>query len=321
MKIAFTSCMSFTVFAQQPVWDQIAARKPDRLLLLGDSIYIDAAPFPNNEHPKKASAYDFLLHLLERWRLQLDQPQFRALVKAVPTDAIWDDHDFLWNEHFEEKAIAKKIYTDHVRITRALFNAFCRTLDARLAEGSFPTAYNDAAINQPNEPAPGYKYRSLEPELKLHLTDGRSWRLGKDMLGADQRAQIAARMAEAPNAAHLLASGSVVRAESDARWQDFADYAWLQDLARRFKILVLSGDIHGNRMASLDLGHGRWLHDATASGAAIQMLIALGAKCENYGLLSTDAKTLRLDFFSHGTPDSVGSWAIDRETWARSSVA
>ena len=35
MKIAFTSCMSTTVFAQQPVWDQIAGQHPDRLLLLG----------------------------------------------------------------------------------------------------------------------------------------------------------------------------------------------------------------------------------------------------------------------------------------------
>ena len=41
MKLAFTSCMSFTVFAQQPVWDQIAAQRPDRLLLLGDSVYTD----------------------------------------------------------------------------------------------------------------------------------------------------------------------------------------------------------------------------------------------------------------------------------------
>ena len=321
MKIAFVSCMSFTVFAQQPVWDQITARQPDRLLLLGDSMYIDAPPFPNNEHPKKALPIDFLQHVLGRWRLQLDQPQFRALVKAVPTDAIWDDHDFLWNEHTEEKAITKKIYAEDIRITRALFNAFCRTLDARLAPGSFPAAYNDAVINQPDEPPPGYKYRSLEPLLKLHLTDGRSWRLGKDMLGADQRSQIEARMAGAPKAVHLLASGSVVRADSDARWTDFDDYKWLQGLARQYKILVLSGDIHANRMSSTDLGGGRWLHDATSSGAAIRMLVGAGAACENYGLLTTDAESLRLDFFSHGTSDSVGSWAINRDDWTRTSVA
>jgi alkaline phosphatase D len=320
MKVAFASCMSSTVFVQQPVWDQIAARQPDRLLLLGDSVYIDAAPFPNNEHPKKALPLDFLTHVLGRWRLQLDQPQFRALVKAVPTDAIWDDHDFLWNEHVEEKAITKRIYADHVRTSRALFNAFRRTLDAQLADGSFPKAYNDASINRPQEPAPGYLYRDLEPALKLHLTDGRSWRLGRDMLGADQRAQIEARLAEAPKAAHLLASGSVVRADSDSRWEQYDDFAWLRGLAARYNILVLSGDIHANRFKPMEVAPGRWLYDATSSGAAIQMMISLGAKCQNFGLLSTDTKQLRLDFFSHGTPDSVGSWSIDRKTWACTSV-
>ena len=321
MKLAFASCMSHTVFSQQPVWDQIATHQPDRLVLLGDSIYIDTTPYLNNVHPKRMENVDFLQHLLARWRVQLDQPQFRALVTAVPTDAIWDDHDFLWNEHFEEKAITKKVYVENIRITRALFNAFCRTLDARLAPGSFPTAYNDAAINQVNEPAPGYKLRHLEDGLKLHLTDGRSWRLGRDMLGAAQRSQIAAKMAESPAAVHLLASGTVLRNDCDARWEDFDDYDWLQALARQYKILMLSGDIHSNRLSSLDLGGGRWLHDATSSGAAIRQLISSGSKCENYGLLNTSATALRLDFFSHGTPDSVGSWAINRDTWARTSVA
>jgi glyoxylase-like metal-dependent hydrolase (beta-lactamase superfamily II) len=49
MKIAFTSCMSFTVFAQQPVWDQIAAQRPDRLLLLGDTLHVAPVQFPRPE--------------------------------------------------------------------------------------------------------------------------------------------------------------------------------------------------------------------------------------------------------------------------------
>ena len=322
MKLAFASCMSYAVFAQQPVWDQIAAQHPDRLLLLGDSVYLDGPPFPNNIHPRDLENNDFLLHVLKRWQVQLDQPQFRALVKAVPTDAIWDDHDFLWNEHYEEKAITKRIYAENIRITRALFNAFCRTLDAQLAPGSYPAAYNDAVINQPHEPPPGYKFRDLEPGLKLHLTDGRSWRLGRDMLGAAQRGEIEAKMtAAAPGTVHLLASGSVVRNDDDARWEQFDDWVWLQGLARKHNILVLSGDIHANRFQAIDLGAGRWLFDATSSGAAIKRLVGAGSKCENYGLLSTTPNALRLDFFSHGTPDSVGAWAIDRTTWTRTSVA
>lgn len=321
MKIAFTSCMSFTVFAQQPVWDQIAAQRPDRLLLLGDSIYIDGPPFPDgNVHPKKLAPNDFLLHVLDRWRTQLDQPQFRALVRSVPTDAIWDDHDFLWDESYAEKAIEKVVYRENVRISRALFNAFQRTLDAKLAPGSFPAAYNDASIHQPNEPPPGYRHKVLAPDLHLHLTDGRSWRIDRDLLGPAQRAQIEAALAAAPAAVHLIASGSVVQADDDARWALFDDFEWLLALARRYKILVLSGDIHANRFKSTNLGNGRWLHDATSSGAAVCKLVGVGSKCQNYALLTTDPATLRLDFFSHGTPDSVGAWAIDRQSWTATSV-
>lgn len=321
MKIAFTSCMSFTFFAQQPVWDQIAAQRPDRLLLLGDSVYIDAPPYPIGiTHPRELAPVDFLQLVLDRWRTQLDQPQFRALVKAVPTDAIWDDHDFLWDESYGERAIEKVVYRENIRISRALFNAFQRTLDARLAPGSFPTAYDDARINRPDEPPPGYRHKLLAPDLHLHLTDGRSWRIGRDLLGAAQRAQIEARLAAAPAAVHLIASGSVVQADDDARWALFDDFAWLLALARRFKILVLSGDIHANRFKSIPLGDGHWLHDATASGAAVAKLVGVGSKCQNYGLLTTDPAALRLDFFSHGTPDSVGAWAIDRQTWKATSV-
>ena len=321
MKIAFTSCMAYTVFAQQPVWDQIAAQRPDRLLLLGDSVYIDAPPYPIGMiHPKQMAPVEFLQHVLGRWRNQLDQPQFRALVKAVPTDAIWDDHDFLWDECYGEGAIHLRIYQENIRISRALFNAFCRTLGAQLAAGSFPSAYNDAIINQPDEPPPGYCHRALAPDLHLHLTDGRSWRIGRELLGFAQRAQIEAQLAAAPTAVHLIASGSVVQADDDARWALFDDYDWLLGLARQYKVLVLSGDIHANRFKSTNLGDGRWLHDATASGAAVCKLVGVGSKCQNYGLLSTDPGTLRLDFFSHGTPDSVGSWAIDRNTWRASSV-
>jgi len=321
MKIAFTSCMSFTVFAQQPVWDQIAAQRPDRLLLLGDSVYIDFGPYPTNvTHPKQLAPVDFLQHVLARWRTQLDQPQFRALVRAVPTDAIWDDHDFLWDESYAEGAIDKRIYRENIRISRALFNAFQRTLDARLAPSSFPAAYNDASINQTDEPPPGYRHKVLAPDLHLHLTDGRSWRIGRELLGPAQRAQIEAKLAAAPAAVHLMASGSVVQADDDARWAQFDDHAWLLALAWRYKILVLSGDIHANRFKSINLGDGHWLHDATASGAAVCKLVGVGSKCQNYALLTTDPAALRLDFFSHGTPDSVGSWAIDRQTWRATSV-
>lgn len=314
MKIAFTSCMSTTVFRDQPVWDQIRAQQPDRLVLTGDSIYIDAPPYA--VHPKQMSDNDFAQHVFGRWRDLLAQPQFAALVRAVPTDAIWDDHDFLWNEHYEERAIRRKVYRGLIRASRALFNAYCRALDARLAPGSFPAAYNDASLWQPDEPPPGYKFRDLGQGIVLHLTDGRSERVDRTLLGARQRDQIAAQMAARPSdTVHLLASGSVVEANCGDQWGTFDDHAWLLDLARHYKIMVLSGDIHDNVFDAIDVGNGRYLFDATASGAAIRRLMTLLSPLQNYGLLDIDDHELRVSLYSFGQLSYGPPVRIDRQRW------
>ncbi len=314
MKIAFTSCMSTTVFRDQPVWDQIRAQQPDHLVLTGDSIYIDAPPF--DVHPKQMSDDAFAQHVFNRWRDLLTQPQFKALVSQVPTSAIWDDHDFLWNEHYEERAIRRKVYRGLIRSSRALFNAYRRALDARLAPGSFPAAYNDASLWQPNEPPPGYQCKDLAPGVVLHLTDGRSERVDRTLLGASQRDAIAAQMAmRSSDTVHLLASGSVVENNAGDQWGTFDDHAWLLNLARHHKILVLSGDIHDNVFDPIDVGGGRFLYDATASGAAIRRLMTLLSPLQNYGLVEIDDHELRVSLYSFGQPNFEQPKRIDRQSW------
>ena len=41
MRIAFTSCFSTRGTGHQAVWDHIAEKTPDALVLLGDSVYAD----------------------------------------------------------------------------------------------------------------------------------------------------------------------------------------------------------------------------------------------------------------------------------------
>jgi hypothetical protein len=41
MRIAFVSCICRQVFDDQPVWDWIRDQVPDKLVLLGDSVYLD----------------------------------------------------------------------------------------------------------------------------------------------------------------------------------------------------------------------------------------------------------------------------------------
>lgn len=318
MKIAFASCMSTTVFADQPVWDQIRARRPDHLVLTGDSIYIDTPPYA--QHPSTMSDNDFAVHAHRRWLDLLAQPQWRALVgqPTLHAHAIWDDHDFLWNNAAGASVGGNPLHQGKARISRALFNAFRRALDQRLRNGSFPAAYNDASLWQPNEPAPGYHAVDLAADIVLHLTDGRSERDSATLLGPAQRQAIAARMAQSPdNAVHLLASGSVVEARAGESWLRCADdYGWLLRQAQQHKILVLSGDIHDNRFDELDAGAGRRLFDATSSGAAVRRLVNLGKARQNYGWIEIDATHVRIEFHAFGAADpACPAVRIDRGAW------
>jgi alkaline phosphatase D len=314
MKIAFTSCMSTTVFPEQPVWDHIKAQQPDHLLLTGDSIYIDTPPYA--VHPKTMSDDAFMQHVHGRYTALLAQPQFAALVKSVPTEAIWDDHDFLWNEAYAEQAVAKKIYAGHVRASRALFNAYCRSLRAKLAAGSFPALYNDALLWKKDEPAPAYRCKELGAGVALHLTDGRSQRRQSTLLGSGQRQAIAAKMASLPpDTVHLLASGSVVEAHKGDHWGGFEDYAWLLALAQQYRILVLSGDIHENAFNAIALPGGQFLFEATASGAAICLLVNLLSPRQNYGLLDVTPDQLQVSLFSFGQLNHGKVWRVDRAKW------
>lgn len=310
--------MSTTVFPQQSVWDQIKAQQPDHLVLTGDSIYIDTPPYA--QHPKLMSDNDFSQHVFARWNALLQQAQFRALVAqpSITTHAIWDDHDFLWNEAYGEHAILSPVYQGAVRTTRALFNAFSRALELRLAPGSFPATYNAAALLPPSPSAPGYRYRDLGQQVALHLTDGRSYRQGSILLGEAQRREIEEKIKLLPvETVHLIASGSVVEAHKGDAWSNFdSDYAWLIGLAKMYKILVLSGDIHKNRFDTVDAGTGRFLFDATASGAAIRRLVNLLSPCQNYGLLDISKTEIRISFYAFGVLDkSAPQIRIRRDTW------
>ena len=318
MKLAFTSCICTSVHPAQNVWDQIAAQQPDHLLLLGDSIYIDV-PWIGFTHPKTLPPADFQQHLLDRYRELLAQPRFRALVSRTPTDAIWDDHDFLWNESYKEGATRKVVYRANVEMTRNLFNAYLATLAAKLAPGSFPAAIDDQRINVPNPPPPGYRHRQLAPGVHLHLTDGRSWRHKKNLLGLPQRDAIAVRMQQAgPGDVHLLASGSVAIGHKGDCWSEFPDdYAWLLDVASRHRVLVLSGDIHANRFED-EATIGHTLYEATASGAAVGRLVVDSPVLENFGLLTIDDTAIDIAFFQRGAPDGkVQGQRIDRAAWQR----
>src|SRR5690606_20184796 len=132
----------------------------------------------------------------------------------------------------------------------------------------------------------------IEPDLWLHLSDGRThrtrtWLLQESrrtLLGAAQRNAFSAVINAESQAVHLWASGSTV-----AGYQRYThDLAWLKELASRQRMLVLSGDIHRNELDAFYTG-GFPLHEATSSGAGVRDAVVVGTSLQNYGVLDIDS--------------------------------
>jgi alkaline phosphatase D len=319
MKIAFASCMCFQVYPQQPVWDWIAAHNPDRLVLLGDSIYLDIS-FPG-VHPRDMLADQFAQHLFQRYTAQMAQPQFARLVQNMPRQcvtSVWDDHDFLWNDMVGSEAQASPVQRDKLPLTTSFQEAFRRALAAGLTPGSFPAAYNDAIFWQPHQPTLTTPSIQIAPDVWLHLADVRTHRTRvafvpeskRTMLGAAQRGQFEAAIQAAPNAIHLLASGSTV--SSYKRFP--ADWNWLNNLAAKHKMLVLSGDIHRNESDAF-FTTGWPLHEATSSGAAVRDAVVLGERRRNYGMLEIDANSAAFKLYTDNAASQKWSRTISRTSW------
>ena len=78
-KVAVASCMNAEAFPSQASWNLVLTEKPDLQFLLGDNVYA------NTFDPAK------------QWRYHSRQrqvPEFAAVIRQIPTYAVWDDHDF-----------------------------------------------------------------------------------------------------------------------------------------------------------------------------------------------------------------------------------
>jgi alkaline phosphatase D len=98
--IAFGSCQ--TAEKPIPILDRIVADKPELMVFMGDNVYGDA------------NAGDMALpELRAQYALLAHRPEFARLRAAMPTLAVWDDHDYGLNDaggDFSGKGLAKRIF-------------------------------------------------------------------------------------------------------------------------------------------------------------------------------------------------------------------
>jgi alkaline phosphatase D len=96
MRIAFGSCGH--EYEPSPVLDIAASYKPDAFIWLGDNIYGDSKSLDT---------------LKVKYARLGAKPDFQRLKKATKFYAIWDDHDYGWNDsgrHFSLKKETKEVF-------------------------------------------------------------------------------------------------------------------------------------------------------------------------------------------------------------------
>ena len=318
MRIAFVSCVLTALYPQQPVWDWIAAQQPDRLLLLGDSTYFD---IDSASHPRDMPDWAFAQHIYQRYAELIAQPQFAALVGAMPpgtVNAIWDDHDFLWNDATAGDRNMRVVHGGKIRLATACLEAFRAALQQQLAAGSFPPDAGDPSLWNMNQPLLTTPSLQLEPDLWLHLSDGRTNRTStflvaeskRTIFGDAQKTAFAQAFVNAPQAVHLWASGSTM-----AGYQRYTkDVAWLMGLAAQQRVLMLSGDIHRNALDAFTNGPNQFaLQEATSSGAALKDAVVAGAVRQNFGILDVGVQQIDISLFNRNRLEL--SRTIFRQTW------
>ena len=248
-RIAFGSCLRQG--KPQPVWDALVAAEPDLTLLLGDNVYADT-----HDPAVLAAAYEALFA----------EPGFQRLRAVSPVLAIWDDHDYGWNDAGAEYPMRR----ESERLFLAHFDAGRRSARRRRAG-----IYEAHRFGRPGR------------RLQVLLLDGRSFRSRRGdeptddpaatMLGAAQWRWLEAELRR-PAELRLVVSGVQVVADTVRRecWGDFP-----RERRRLFElvattgaggVVLLSGDRHFGELSRFD-GGPYPLYDLTSSG----MNVAIGS--------------------------------------------
>ena len=307
MRIVFTSCCDAVHDGEQRAWNAVQALAPQHIVLLGDNIYMDykfSSRHLNGKQVRRLSPADFAHKMHASYARQWAVPSFQAAISGRTVHAIWDDHDFAWNNSRGAGGDDGKDFVpaDRRRISRALFQQFRDTL---ATPGVPYPAFPLADPTQVPDQGGIYQHIDLAPDLRLHLLDGRSFRHPKgDLLGPAQRQFFETAWLPAP-ALNLVASGGTL----DDDWKDYDDLAWLRQQARTHRILVLSGDIHEVRFSAR---YG--LPEATASAMAQPRFAGVGRKRSNaFGVLDIDAQRLVVSLRMDG--QELLRREIDRVNW------
>lgn len=328
MKIAFTSCCDPHNDEKQVAWPELAKQKPDVLVLLGDNMYMDYGFKPNplkNGTPKELPLSKFSEHMHDNYAKQWAVPNFQKAINTIPKIyAIWDDHDFAWNNGRGIGSGATDTFDEFVpdtyrKLSRALFQQFrdelARTNKATTYPGNpYPNGVVDFDLGSIEDTI------HLSDNIHLHLLDGRSFRPERDktksFLGEAQQKALQNQLLK-NSGIHLIASGTVLD-----DWKKYSDKKWLNSIAENANIIVLSGDIH-----KPSFYHRHRIFEFTASAMAqpAKITTIFGKESNVFGILEIFDKTIVTNIYQWDTKKlelvARKSAEIDKTNWVLTGLS
>lgn len=278
LKVAVASCCSIENRPHQPAWDDIAAARPDVLLLLGDNVYMHKDEVEERVWKPR--------QLMRNYAAQFAQPQFaRLMAEKIPTLVTWDDHDYGIND--AEGAVEGDA---HRSWTTALFDQWWHF---RAGDRAGPV-HCVADFDQ----------------VRFIVLDGRSWRERPGPqatpLGEEQERWLWAKLAEGGPPYTVVASGSTLRigkpdTEQLANYRNFSSR--LEEAMRaRGRTIFVGGDLHYNAIRQ-----GEGFVEIMTSGVA-QITWSKKEYTNNWALLTFGEKTVEARFHGSDVKRPDGSW-------------
>jgi alkaline phosphatase D len=265
-RIAFGSCADQN--KPCPAWQQITARKPDLLILLGDTIYADLVDgkLVPAQPDRIARCYQELSAL----------PAWKALRAACPLMATWDDHDYGMNDagaEYKFREESQKHFLDFLgvpsdsprRQRKGVYHAEIFGPPGRRVQVIvLDTRYHRSPLLKGSRgPVPGYSGQ-LTPYLPTSESSA-------TILGEEQWKWLEEQFRR-PAELRLIGSSIQLIAEEHPfeKWANIPAererfFRLLRD-TRASGVVILSGDRHHGELSLTTDAVGYPLYDLTSSG-------------------------------------------------------
>lgn len=245
-----------------PIFDHVAAHRPDVFVFLGDNIYGDT---------------DDMTVMRQKYEQLGSKPSYQNLKRNTEILATWDDHDFGRNDagrHYPHKADSKAVFLDffeepegssrydHEGIYHAEYRRVGdKTVQILLLDGR---TFRDDLQE--------YGDQSDRPKRYFYRLDYRPHTdPSKTLLGAEQWAWLAEQLRQ-PADFRVIATGTQFGIEYNG-YEAWANFPHERDRlvqlireARADHVVFISGDVHYAEISKFEAPGCYPLYDMTASG-------------------------------------------------------